>query len=142
MTMKVGYQTYADDGSAWVSVRSQLSGEIEALGVLNVIEGPMERVEGSGATSTVDIAIQNAAGAAGDYLDTVEIYNGSGSSITLAVVKDGSVGLDALNPGTIAAGGRATITVRSRSKTGGWKLNITCGGTMGNIKWLARGLFS
>lgn len=115
-------------------------GTVQSLGIVNVIEGPLERLDGSGSTTGTDVPIQNAVGGIGDYCGVIDVYNGSGNTITLEI-KDGSTVLEALNPGTIASGGRVTIAVNSRSKTGKWAIAFTGAGTISSVKWLARGLF-
>lgn len=116
----------------------RLAGENQVLDVLET-SAPGSYVSGSAATSAADISLGNP-GAAGNKLYGIAIYNNSGSAFTACVLKDGATTIDFLTLGmtTLASGTYATWTPPGgvlESKNGGWKLNITCAGTMPNIKY-------
>lgn len=96
-------------------------------------------ISGSAVTTAQDINL-GSPGAVGNKLKAIGIYNGSGSSFSACVIKDGSTTIDWLSLGmtTLATGSYATWTPPGgclESKNGGWKLNITCAGTMASIKY-------
>lgn len=96
-----------------------------------------------GVTSTSDINL-GAAGAVGDYLGDISIHNASGSNITQISIKDGSTEMVGLRY-TTAIATATGITIpgpRTRSVNGGWKIAITCAGTMASINGYARGRLS
>jgi hypothetical protein len=128
-------------GRALVSIEQMLTllaGENQALGLMET-SAPGSYVSGSAVTTAADINL-GSPGAAGNKLYGIAIYNNSGSAFTACVIKDGSTTVDFLTLGmtTLASGSYATWTPPGgvlESKNGGWKLNITCAGTMANIKY-------
>lgn len=113
-------------------------GENPTLGLVETT-GQGAYVNGSAVTTATDINLGNP-GAVGNKLKGIGIYNNSGSPFTACVIKDGSTTIDWLTLGmtTLASGSYATWTPPGgvlESKNGGWKLNITCAGTMANIKY-------
>jgi len=121
-----------------VNLTTLISGENQSLGLLET-SSPGTYVSGSAVTSAADINL-GSPGAAGNKLYGISIYNNSGSSFSACVIKDGSTTLDWLTLGmtTLATGSYATWTPPGgvlESKNGVWKLNITCAGTMANIKY-------
>ncbi len=130
------------DGAAHVNDMSLKPGDNELLSVKETIPGDVG-FEFAGVTTAVDINL-GAAGAAGDYCGDVTIYNNSGQNITQVSFKDGTTEMVGLRDVTaLATGASRTITgPRTKSKYGGWKINITCAGTMANIAGFARGKFS
>lgn len=106
---------------------------------LTEVTGQGAYVSGSAVTTGVDINLGNP-GKAGDKLKGIAIYNNSGSAFTACVIYDGTTLIDWLTLGmtTLASGSYATWTPPGgvlESKNGGWKLRITCAGTMANIKY-------
>ena len=117
---------------------TRLSGENQVLD-LQEVTGSGEYVSGSGVTTGTDINLGNP-GKAGDKLKGIAIYNNSGSAFTACVIYDGTTLIDWLTLGmtTLASGSYATWTPPGgvlESKNGGWKLRITCAGTMASIKY-------
>lgn len=115
-----------------------LAGENQALDLLET-SAPGSYVSGSAVTTAADINLGNP-GAAGNKLYGIGVYNNSGSAFTACVLYDGNVLVDWLTLGmtTLASGSYATWTPPGgvlESKNGGWKLRITCAGTMTNIKY-------
>jgi hypothetical protein len=115
-----------------------LAGENQALDLLET-SSPGSYVSGSAVTTATDINLGNP-GAAGNKLFGIAVYNNSGSAFTACALKDGATTIDFLTLGmtTLASGSYATWTPPGgvlESKNGGWKLNITCAGTMANIKF-------
>lgn len=142
----IGAVQMADSDSApGVRSRGQLSSKAEydpgdnAQLDLKEVTGQGKYISGSAVTTATDINLGNP-GAAGNKLKGIAIYNNSGSAFTACVIKDGSTTIDWLTLGmtTLASGSYATWTPPGgvlESKNGGWKLNITCAGTMANIKY-------
>lgn len=120
-----------------------LFGENPDLGIFESANGACDYVKGVGATSGQDIAI----GAAwpGQLLETVWVYNGSASAISAMTISDGGTVMvpDAIAvPALPGAGAYWVFSFPGgpvRSQIGGWRLNITCAGTMNLIKWQAKG---
>jgi hypothetical protein len=115
-----------------------LAGENQALDLLET-SAPGSYVSGSAVTTGVDINL-GTPGAAGNKLFGIGVYNNSGSAFTGCVLYDGATLVDWLTLGmtTLASGSYATWTPPGgvlESKNGGWKLRITCAGTMANIKY-------
>ena len=121
-----------------VYLASLLSGEDQTLGWLDTVNGAYEYFQASGVTTAQDITL-GSVGAVGDYLESVTIYNGAASAATPIVIKDGSTTLAFIVPASLAAGASVTIPVGFKSVVGGWKVNITCAGTMSAIKIGAKG---
>lgn len=121
-----------------VNLTTLISGENQSLGLLET-SSPGTYVSGSAVTSAADINL-GSPGAAGNKLYSIAVYNGSGQPFTACVLKDGSTTINFLTLGmtTLADATYATWTPPGgvmESKNGGWKLNITCTGTMANIKY-------
>lgn len=119
-------------------VAARMTGDNQTLDLVETT-GIGTYVSGSAVTTATDIALGNP-GAAGNKLYGIAVYNNSGSAFTACVIKDGSTTIDFLTLGmtTLASGSYATWTPPGgvlESKNGGWKLNITCAGTMANIKY-------
>lgn len=100
---------------------------------------PGSYVSGSGVTTGADINLGNP-GAAGNKLYAISVFNGSASAFTACTLWDGATQLDFLTLGmtTLGAGNYATWVPAGgvlESKNGGFKLRITCAGTMSAIKW-------
>ena len=133
-------QVKSTANAVWVCLKSLLAGEDQVLGALGTFNATTEWVEFAGVTTGIDITIS---ASAGDLLESITIYNGSASAITAILIKDNAVALPWLVPAQIAAGASATIKdgLGLRSKGGGWKINLTCAGTMSLIKGAAKGLF-
>jgi hypothetical protein len=129
-----------------VNLTTLITGENQSLGVLET-SSPGTYVTAVGATSAADIAI-GSLGAAGDKLFAFTVFNDSGDPFTAFSIKDGSTALTVLDTSsftTLADGARATFTAPGgclESKNGGWKINITCVGTMAQIYILAVGAFT
>ena len=121
-----------------VNLTTLITGENQSLGLLET-SGPGTYVNGSAVTSAADINL-GSPGAVGNKLYGIAVYNGSASAFTACVLKDGSTTIDFLSLGmtTLAPTTFATWTPPGgvmESKNGGWKLNITCAGTMADIKY-------
>lgn len=115
-----------------------LAGENQALDLLET-SAPGSYVTGAGVTTGADINLGNPGGA-GNKLYGIGIYNGSASPFTACTLWDGTTQVDWLTLGmtTLAAGSYGTWTPPGgvlESKNGGFKLRITCAGTMSAIKW-------
>jgi hypothetical protein len=129
-----------------VNLTTLITGENQSLGVLET-SSPGTYVTAVGATSAADIAI-GSPGAAGDKLFAVAVFNGSAQPFTAFSIKDGSTTLTGLTNSTLttlAAGANAIYTMPGgclESKNGGWKINITCTGTMASIAIVAVGAFT
>lgn len=113
-------------------------GQNPSLDLLEVT-GQGAYVSGSAVTTATDINLGNP-GAAGNKLYSIGVFNGSASAFTACTLWDGTTQIDWLTLGmtTLAAGSYATWTPPGgvlESKNGGWKLRITCAGTMANIKY-------
>lgn len=126
------------DGAAFTTLATTISGENQSLGLLETT-GSGAYVSGSAVTTAQDINLGNP-GAVGNKLYAISIFNNSGSAFTACIIKDGSTTIDWVTLGmtTLASGAYATWTPAGgvlESKNGGWKLNITCAGTMANIKY-------
>lgn len=126
------------NNAAWQYLASLIAGENQALG-LTETSAPGSYVSGSAVTSAADIVL-GSPGGAGNKLYGIAIFNNSGSAFTACIIKDGSTTIDWLTLGmtTLASGSYATWTPPGgvlESQTGSWKLNITCAGTMANIKY-------
>lgn len=127
-----------DDGSARATLSTLLSGENQPLDLIETsFQGSY--VSGSGVTSGADINLGNP-GAAGNKLFAISVFNGSASAFTACTLWDGPTQLDWLTLGmtTLAAGAYQTWTPPGgvlESKNGGWRLRISCAGTMSQIKW-------
>ena len=123
-----------------------LHGENPLLQCFESLDGSCEYVRGLGATSAQDIALGGET--IGNALETVWVFNNSGQSITALTIKDGGslviVPRAIQVPALPANGAYWKFSFDGgavRSKVGGWKLNITCAGTMANIEWMAKGRF-
>lgn len=131
-------QVKGTDGAMHATLATTISGENQSLGLLETT-GSGAYVSGSAVTSAADINLGNP-GAVGNKLYAISIYNGSGSSFSGCVIKDGSTTIDwaSLGMASLATSNYATWTPAGgvlESKNGGWKLNITCAGTMASIKY-------
>lgn len=129
------------NGAAKAYVTTLLSGEDQVLGTQGMINNATEYVEAPGVTTAVDITLSTSVG---DYLRSIVVYNGSAAAISLIVIKDGTTALGWVVPASLAAG--ATLVIGEdllgvRAKNGGWKIALTCAGTMSLIKVCAKGLF-
>ena len=117
-----------------------VAGSNEVLGQLETTPAGVYTT-GVGATSASDIFVGS--GKAGNKLHAISVYNNSGSAITAFDIKDGTTVLSALDLGslrTLASGSRAVWTAPGgalEGKNTGWRINITCAGTMANIAFLA-----
>lgn len=119
-------------------VAARLTGGNQTLDLVETTS-PGSYVSGSAVTTGADINL-GSPGAAGNKLYGIAVYNNSGSAFSACVLKDGSTTIDWLTLGmtTLASGSYATWTPPGgvlESKSGGWKLNITCAGTMASIKY-------
>lgn len=119
-------------------VAARMTGDNQTLDLVETT-GIGTYVSGSAVTTGADIALGNP-GAAGNKLYSISVYNNSGSAFTACTLKDGSTTIDFLTLGmtTLATGSYATWTPPGgvlESKNGGWKLVITCAGTMASIKY-------
>jgi hypothetical protein len=119
-------------------VAARLTGDNQTLDLVETT-GIGTYVSGSAVTTAAEIALGNP-GAAGNKLYGIAVYNNSGSAFTACTLKDGATTLDFLTLGmtTLASGSYATWTPPGgvlESKNGGWKLVITCAGTMSSIKY-------
>lgn len=133
-----------------VYVASLLSGELQERAFLTIANATREYVQGAFVTTAVDV-ILGQTGAAGDILETLWIWNNSGSAFTAFAIYDGSTTIDFLDLvtwQTLASGtgsaNRLSLTIPGgiESKNGGWKLRVTCAGTMASIKFGAKGQFT
>lgn len=131
-------QVKGTDGAMHATLATTISGENQSLGLLETT-GSGAYVSGSAVTTAQDINLGNP-GAVGNKLYAISVYNNSGSAFTACILKDGSTTIDwaTLGMTTLASGSYATWTPAGgvlESKNGGWKLNITCAGTMASIKY-------
>lgn len=131
-------QVKGTNGAMHATLATTISGENQTLGLLETT-GSGAYVSGSAVTTAQDINLGNP-GAVGNKLYAISVYNNSGSAFTACILKDGSTTIDwaTLGMTTLASGSYATWTPAGgvlESKNGGWKLNITCAGTMANIKY-------
>lgn len=127
------------NGSLNVNMTSLLAGENQTLNGIAVYAAGSEYVAGSATGSDITLG---SVGAAGDLLEEVVIRNTDGAGTATIVIKDSTTTLDAYTT-TVAASGNTRIAVGLLSVNGAWKLNITISaGTVGNIKYLACGVFS
>lgn len=138
MPKKVGYQQYQDNGAADVNVASRASGENQPLD-LQESSAPGTYVNGSGVTTGANINL-GSPGAAGNKLYSIGVFNGSASPFTACTLWDGATQVDWLTLGmtTLAAGAYGTWVPPGgvmESKNGGWRLRISCAGTMTQIKY-------
>lgn len=130
------------NGSLYVNLTSLLSGENQSLGVIET-SSPGAYVNGNAVTSGLDINL-GSPGAPGNKLFAIAINNDNSlQPITAVTLWDGStqlVSLSPLNAADIANNTRWTWTPPGgvlESKNGGWRMRITCTGTMANIRWAA-----
>jgi hypothetical protein len=131
-------QVKGTDGAMHATLATTISGENQSLGLLET-SGSGAYVSGSAVTTAQDINLGNP-GAVGNKLYAISIFNNSGSAFTACTIKDGATAIDWVTLGmtTLASGAYATWTPAGgvlESKNGGWKLVITCAGTMANIKY-------
>lgn len=131
-------QVKGTDGAMHATLATTISGENQPLGLLETT-GSGAYISGSAVTTGADINLGNP-GAAGNKLYAISIFNGSAAAFTACTIKDGSTAIDWLTLGmtTLAPSAYATWTPAGgvlESKNGGWKLVITCAGTMANIKY-------
>lgn len=95
----------------------------------------------SGVTSGAAFTL-GAVGAAGDYCDEIVIRaDGTTTMSGYIVITDGSTTIDALKTAVPADNAAVTISVKTKSKNGAWKITCTAT-TMANVKYCAKGLFS
>lgn len=139
MPKKVGYQQYQDNGAADVHLASQVAGENLPLDLVET-SAPGAYVNGSAVTTGADINL-GTPGAAGNKLYSIGIFNGSAAAFTACTLWDGPTQIDWLTLGmtTLAPGAYGTWVPPGgfplESKNGGWKLKISCGGSMPAIKF-------
>ena len=126
--------------AANIYVASLTPGDNAALDVKETLP-PGNYITTAGVTSGVDINLGS--GKAGNKLVALHVFNNSGSAFTAFDVKDGATTLSALDLGTLrtlATGTRASWNAPGGALEGrntGWRVNITCAGTMANIAILA-----
>jgi hypothetical protein len=139
--MLVGYQAYENDGSAWTWVKNMFSREDKRHGFGGYDSG-VQYQAGAGVTTAVDIALGANGGAAGDRLRKVVVRLASASAPATVQIKDGSTVLQAYTR-TLADNAFVEIDLGGLiSVDGGWRINITCSGTMANCHYLASGTFA
>jgi len=130
------------DGTQQIAIqylRVLLAGENQPLGLMET-SSPGSYVNGNAVTSAADINL-GSPGAAGNKLYAIGIFNdNSTQTITAVTLWDGSTQLVFLGPLTTSIANNATWTWTPpggvlESKNGGWRIRITCTGTMANIRW-------
>lgn len=128
------------DGSARATLSTLLSGENQPLDLQETSQ-PGAYVNGNAVTSGADINL-GSPGAAGNKLFAIGINNDNSTQpITAVTLWDGGTQvawLGSLNAADIANNTRWTWTPPGgvlESRNGGWRMRITCAGTMANIRW-------
>lgn len=127
------------NGALHVNMVSLISGENQALGVLETVDGAAEYVAGTPATSGTDVVL-GATGAVGDYLGTVIVRALTGASVSSIQIRDGANEVAAFTT-TVADGSAVTISVNAKSTSGSWRLRVTAT-TIANVRYFARGIFT
>lgn len=127
------------DGSARATLSTLLSGENQPLDLQETSQ-PGAYVNGNAVTSAADINL-GSPGAAGNKLYAIGINNNaSGAAITAVTLWDGAtqvvwLSLAALQVADNAFGVWTPPGGVLESKNGGWRMRVTCSGTMANIRW-------
>lgn len=130
----------ADGAALPVSLAALLAGENQPLDLIET-SSPGAYVNGNAVTSAADINL-GSPGAAGNKLFAIGVFNDNSTQpITAATLWDGGTQVVWLGPLTAlqvannAAGVWTPPGGVLESKNGGWRLRLTCTGTMGNIRW-------
>ena len=126
-------------GALHVNMVSLISGENQALGVMETIDGGNEYVDGTPVTSGTDVVL-GSTGAAGDFLDTVVVRAVGTTGVSSIEIRDGANAIAAFTT-TVADNSAVTIVVKAKSKTGSWRLRVTAT-TIANVRYFAKGLFT
>ena len=118
---------------------SLIAGENQPLDLLETSQ-PGSYVNGNAVTSGADINLGNP-GAAGNKLFAIGVFNDNSTQpITAVTLWDGGTQVVWLSLAALAVANNAYGLWTPpggvlESKNGGWRMRITCTGTMANIRW-------
>jgi hypothetical protein len=129
-------------GAERTNLTTLLAGENQPLGLIET-SAPGAYVNGNAVTSGADINL-GSPGAAGNKLYGIAVFNdNSTQSITAATLWDGATQVTAYSLAALQVANNAyglwvpPLGGVLESKNGGWRLRLTCTGTMANIRWHA-----